>query len=144
MRGPTERADYHRGQSWNPRVRNGITAQHLFDYAEIDNNYGEPGYNNASRSNWCDGIIFLNVQLAGLSGQVLDVDKLPAKPTRCKRRVAAPANPKAKAKLRGDCRHRSLYCCGGDRLSSARTISTVGIPILVWRNLQDDQAIIHW
>jgi len=79
------------------------------------------------------------------SGQVLDVDKLPAKTDAVQGVEWLPRLiPKAKAKLRGELRHRSCIAAAVTGVSSARTIFYRRIPILVWRNLQDDQAIIHW
>lgn len=125
---------------------NGISAQNLFDYAEDHTNYGEPGYDNALAIELVRRDYFLNVQLGRASTQVLNADKMPAKTDAVQGVEWLPRLiPKAKAKLRGELPGSLMYCCGGDRrFFSTHDILPSEFLTLVWRNLQDDEATIHW
>ena len=125
---------------------NGISAQNLFDYAEDHNNGGEPGYDNALAIELVRRDYFLNVQLGRTSNQILDADKMPGKTDAVQGVEWLPRIiPKAKAKLRGELPNSLMYCCGGDRrFFSTHDILPAEFLTLVWRNLQDDQAMVHW
>ena len=137
---------YFTGEEISFLSANGLTSQNLFDYAEDHHNYGEPGYDNALAIELVRRDYFLNVQLGRPSTQVLDTDKMPAKTDAVMGIEWLPRLiPKAKAKLRGELPSTLMYCCGGDRrFFSAHDILPAEFLTLVWRNLQDDTAIIHW
>ena len=59
---------------------NGINAQHLYDYAEDQNNYGgEPGFEHALSIEIVRRDYFLNVQRGRASRSTLDDSTLPGK-----------------------------------------------------------------
>ena len=125
---------------------NGLTAQSLFDYVEDHHNYGEPGYDQALAIELVRRDYFLNIQLGRPSAQMLDADRLPAKTEAVLGIEWLPRLiPKAKAKLRGELPSALMYCCGGDRrFFTTHDILPAEFLNLVWRNLHDDTAIIHW
>jgi hypothetical protein len=126
---------------------NGITAQHLYDYAEDENNYaGEPGFDHALGIELIRRDYFLNVQSGRASTTVLDESKLPAKTDAVRGIEWLPRIiPKAKAKLRGELPASLMYGCGGDRkFFKAHDILPAEFLSLVWRNEKNDEAIIEW
>ncbi len=126
---------------------NGITAQHLYDYAEDHNNYsGEPGPENALGIELIRRDYFLNVQNGKPSSTVLDESKLPAKTDSVRGIEWLPRIiPKVKAKLRGELPASLMYGCGGDRkFLKAHDILPAEFLALVWRHLDNDAAIIDW
>lgn len=126
---------------------NGMTAQHLYDYAEDDNNYGgEPGFEHALGIELLRRDYFLNVQGGRPSSTVLEESKLPAKTDAVRGIEWLPRIiPKAKAKLRGELPASLMYCCGGDRrFFKAHDILPAEFLNLVWRNENNDNAIIEW
>jgi hypothetical protein len=53
--------------------------------------------------------------------------------------------PKARAKLRGELPASLMYCCGGDRrFFKTHNILPAEFLSLVWRHLNDDNAIVEW
>ncbi len=127
-------------------VANGITAQHLYDYAEDQQGYGEPGYDNALAIEIVRRDYFLNAQRGHSSPQVLDESKMPAKTDAAKGIEWLPRLiPKAKAKLRGELPASLMYDCGGDRrFFKIHDILPAEFLSLVWRHEQDDAAIVDW
>jgi len=125
---------------------NGLTAQHLFDYAEDQANYGEPGPDNAVTIEIIRRNYFVNVQEGRASTTVLDSDKLPAKTAAVRGIEWLPRLiPKAKAKLRGELPPNLMYCCGGDRkFFQTHDIGPSEFLGLVWRHEQNDDAIVDW
>jgi len=126
---------------------NGLTAQHLYDYAEDHNNYnGEPGFEHALAIESVRRDYFLNAQNGVASQTVLDESSLPAKTDAVRGIEWLPRIiPKAKAKLRGELPASLMYCCGGDRLFlKAHDIFPAEFLSLVWRNLNNDDAIVDW
>jgi Domain of unknown function (DUF5069) len=125
---------------------NGITAQHMYDYAEDHNAGGEPGYDNALPIELIRRDYFLNVQNGQASSHVLDETRLPAKTDSVKGIEWLPRLiPKAKAKLRGELPASLMYCCGGDRrFFKAHDILPAEFLSLVWRDENNDEAIIDW
>ena len=126
---------------------NGITAQHLYDYAEDHNNYnGEPGFEHALTIETVRRDYFLNVQQGRASTTVLDESKLPAKTDAVRGIEWLPRIiPKAKAKLRGELPPSLMYCCGGDRrFRKADAILPAEFLALIWRHENNDEAIIDW
>lgn len=126
---------------------NGITAQHIYDYAEDHNNYaGEPGFEIALGVELIRRDYFLNVQDGKPSTVVLDESKLPAKTDSVRGIEWLPRIiPKVKAKLRGELPASLMYCCGGDRkFLKAHDILPAEFLSLVWRNLHNDDATIDW
>lgn len=126
---------------------NGLTAQHLYDYAEDHNNYaGEPGFEQALGIELVRRDYFLNAQSGRRSSTVLDEAKLPAKTDAVRGIEWLPRIiPKAKAKLRGELPTSLMYCCGGDRrFFKTHDILPAEFLSLVWRHEHDDQAIIDW
>jgi hypothetical protein len=88
-------------QAW--LAANGLTPQYLYDYAEDQNNGGEPGYDNALGIELVRRDYFLNVQGGHASTAVLDEAKLPSKDEQLRGIGWLPRIiPKAKAKLRGE------------------------------------------
>ena len=126
---------------------NGITAQHIYDYAEDHNNYaGEPGFENALGIELVRRDYFLNVQGGKPSNTVLDESKLPAKTDAVRGIEWLPRIiPKVKAKLRGELPSSLMYCCGGDRkFLKAHDIAPAELLTVIWRNLDNDDATIDW
>jgi len=126
---------------------NGITAQHLYDYAEDHNNYnGEPGFENALTIETVRRDYFLNAQQGRASATVLDESKLPAKTDAIRGIEWLPRIiPKAKAKLRGELPTSLMYCCGGDRrFLKTHDILPAEFLALIWRHENNDEAIIDW
>ena len=125
---------------------NGITAQHLFDYAEDQVNGGEPGYDNALTIEVVRRSYFLNVQGGKASTAVLDESRLPSKTDAVRGIDWLPRIiPKAKAKLRGELPASLMYCCGGDR-RFFKTHDLLPSEFLgaVWRYENDDADLIDW
>lgn len=125
---------------------NGLTAQHLYDYAEDQNNQGEPGYDNALAIEMVRRDYFLNVQGGKPSAAVLDESKMPGKADAIKGIAWLPRIlPKARAKLRGELPASLMYCCGGDRnFFKTHDIQPAEFLSLVWRHERDDAAIVDW
>lgn len=126
---------------------NGITAQHLFDYAEDHHGYGgEPGFERALAIEAVRRDYFLNVQLGRSSGKVLDESSLPAKTAALRGIEWLPRIlPKARAKLRGELPASIMYCCGGDRqFLKQHDIFPAEFLTLVWRHDGDEAAIVEW
>jgi hypothetical protein len=125
---------------------NGITAQHLYDYAEDDNNEGEPGYDRALTIESVRRDYFLNVQRGIASKVVLDEASLPEKSATARGINWLPRIiPKARAKLRGELPASLMYCCGGDRqFLKQHDFFPAEFLSLVWRHENDDDAIIEW
>ena len=125
---------------------NGISAQHMYDYAEDHNNGGEPGYDRALAIETVRRDYFLNVQNGKPSAIVLDEAHMPAKTEVVKGIDWLPRLiPKTKAKLRGELPSSLMYCCGGDRrFFKQHDIHPAEFLSLVWRNLDHDTATIDW
>lgn len=125
---------------------NGITAQHLYDYAEDQVSDGEPGFDHALLIETFRRNYFLNVQLGKPSTTVLDEARMPAKTDAAKGIEWLPRIiPKAKAKLRGELPATLMFCCGGDRrFFKAHNILPAEFLGLVWRNSDNDAATIDW
>jgi hypothetical protein len=131
-------------QAW--LAANGITPQHLYDYAEDQTNYGEPGYDNALGIELIRRDYFLNAQGGQPSKTVLDESKMPGKAEAVRGISWLPRLlPKAKAKLRGELPASLMYSCGGDRnFFKTHDIQSTEFLNLVWRNLDNDAAIVDW
>lgn len=125
---------------------NGVTAQHLYDYAEDQQGYGEPGFDHALAIELVRRDYFLSVQHGRPSGTVLNEATLPPKTDAVRGIEWLPRIiPKAKAKLRGELPASLMYCCGGDRrFFKAHDILPAEFLSLVWRNETNDDAIIDW
>jgi hypothetical protein len=125
---------------------NGLTPQHLYDYAEDQNGYSEPGYDIALGIELVRRDYFLNVQQGKPSSTVLDEAKLPPKTDAVRGIEWLPRIiPKTKAKLRGELPASLMYCCGGDRrFFKAHDIFPSEFLALVWRHENNDAAIIDW
>ncbi len=125
---------------------NGLTAQHLFDYAEDFSNYGEPGADLALAIELVRRDYFLNAQGGKTSPTVLEEEALPAKAEAVRGIEWLPRLiPKARAKLRGELPATLMYCCGGDRkFFKAHDILPAEFLSLVWRNLANDEAVVEW
>jgi hypothetical protein len=126
---------------------NGLTAQHLYDYAEDHHNYdGEPGFLHALAIELVRRDYFLNVQRGRQSATTLDDSKLPAKTDAVQGIVWLPRIiPKARAKLRGELPSSLMYGCGGDRrFFKEHDLLPAEFLSLVWRHEQDDAAIVEW
>jgi hypothetical protein len=125
---------------------NGLAPQHLYDYAEDQNNAEEPGYDQALGIELIRRDYFLNVQGSRPSAVVLDETALPPKSEQVQNIEWLPRLiPKAKAKLRGELPPSLMYCCGGDRkFFKAHDILPAEFLSLVWRHEREDLAIIAW
>lgn len=125
---------------------NGITAQHLYDYAEDQNNYGEPGYDLALGIELIRRDYFLNVQGGKASGITADAETWPAKTDAIKGIEWLPRIlPKVRAKLHGELPESMMYSCGGDRrFFKTNDINPVEFLALTWRAGNNDQSIIDW
>jgi hypothetical protein len=138
--------NYFTGSEREWLAANGITAQHLYDYAEDELDGGEPGHGNALGIELVRRDYFLNVQEGRPSAVVLDEDSLPPKDATVAGISWLPRIiPKAKAKLRGELPPSLMYCCGGDRnFLRTHDIQPAEFLSLIWRNLDDDDAVITW
>ena len=126
---------------------NGITPQHVYDYAEDHNGYeGEPGFNQALGIELVRRDYFLNAQGGRPSGRTLDESKLPTKTDEVRGIAWLPRLlPKARAKLRGELPPSLMYCCGGDRrFFKNHDILPAEFIAQVWRHENDDAAIVDW
>jgi Domain of unknown function (DUF5069) len=125
---------------------NGITAQHMYDYAEDQNAGGEPGIGHAVLIESARHNYFINVQHGNPSTIVLDESKMPSKTETAKGIEWLPRIiPKAKAKLKGELPASLMFCCGGDRrFFKAHDILPSEFLGVVWRNGDNDAAIIDW
>lgn len=125
---------------------NGITAQHVYDYAEDASGYGEPDGGTALAIESIRRDYFLNVQHGRSSPVVLDVASMPSKTDALKGITWLPRLlPKARAKLRGELPASLMYCCGGDRaFFQQHNIYPPEFLSLVWRTGTDDNAVADW
>ena len=126
---------------------NGITPQHMYDYAEDHNGYeGEPGLLQALGIELVRRDYFLNVQGGRASNTRLDDSALPAKTDAVRGIAWLPRLlPKARAKLRGELPASLMYCCGGDRrFFKERDILPAEFLALIWRHDKDEAAIVDW
>jgi hypothetical protein len=126
---------------------NGISPQHIFDYAEDHNGYdGEPGPEHALSIELVRRDYFRNVQQGKPSTSTLDESRLPAKTDTAKGIAWLPRIiPKTRAKLRGELPPSLMYCCGGDRrFFREHDILPAEFLAVVWRHENDDAAIIDW
>jgi hypothetical protein len=125
---------------------NGLTAQNIYDYAEDDVGGGEPGWDKALAIEMIRRDYFINVQAGKPSGKVLDDSKMPGKTDAIEGIAWLPRIiPKAKAKLHGELPPSLMYCCGGDRaFFQQHNIHPAEFLSLVWRNENNDKAIVDW
>ena len=125
---------------------NGLTAQHIYDYAEDFTSAGEPSWETALAIELVRRDYFLNVQNGKPSSVVLDEAKMPAKTDAVQGIEWLPRLiPKARAKLRGELPLSLMYCCGGDRrFFKQHDIHPTEFLSLVWRHERDDQAVVNW
>lgn len=125
---------------------NGLTAQALYDYAEDQHNYGEPGYDNALAIELVRRDYFLNAQRGIPSKTILNEETLPPKTEAVRGIEWLPRIiPKARAKLRGELPASLMYCCGGDRrFLKANDIQPAEFLSLIWRHENDDASIVEW
>ncbi len=125
---------------------NGITPQHLYDYAEDHNSYnGEPGFELALGIELIRRDYFLNAQNGRASSVVLDESKMPAKDAAIRGITWLPRIiPKTRAKLRGELPPSLMYGCGGDRkFFKEHDILPTEFLGLVWRH-DTDEPIVEW
>ncbi len=125
---------------------NGLSAQALYDYAEDQDKYGEPGYDHALAIELVRRDYFLNIQRGVPSPLVADPDTWPAKTASIEGIEWLPRIlPKARAKLRGELPASLMYGCGGDRrFFKAHDILPAEFLSLVWRHEHDIPAVIAW
>jgi hypothetical protein len=126
---------------------NGMTPQHMYDYAEDHNGYeGEPGLLQALGIEIVRRDYFLNVQGGRASNTRLDESTLPAKTDAVRGIAWLPRLlPKARAKLRGELPASLMYCCGGDRrFFKEHNILPAEFLAQVWRHEKDEAAIVDW
>lgn len=144
--GNTDQATFFTDDEKAFLAANGITVQNMFDYAEDQQNYGEPGYDRALAIETVRRDYFLNVQGGKPSSHVIDVAKMPAKTDAVRGIEWLPRLiPKTKAKLRGELPSSLMYSCGGDRnFFRTHDIHPAEFLSLVWRNGDNDEATIDW
>ncbi|MFZ5494136.1 MAG: DUF5069 domain-containing protein [Verrucomicrobiota bacterium] len=144
--GNTDKGSYFNPDEQAFLAANGIGIQAMYDYAEDQNNYGEPGYDRALAIETVRRDYFLNVQGGKPSSVILDVDRMPAKTDAVQGIEWLPRLiPKTKAKLRGELPASLMYCCGGDRrFFKQHDIHPAEFLSLVWRNGDNDAATIAW
>lgn len=137
---------YFTGDELNWLGANGISAQHVYDYAEDRNNYGEPDFETALSIEMVRRDYFLNVQSGRSTRLTIDAAKLPAKTDAVRGIAWLPRLiPKAKAKLRGELPATLMYCCGGDRnFFKTHDIHPAEFLSLLWRHERDNAAIVDW
>jgi hypothetical protein len=126
---------------------NGITPQHMYDYAEDHNGYeGEPGLMQALGIERVRPDDFHNVQGGRVSTTTLDETKLPAKTDAVRGIVWLPRLlPKARAKLHGELPASLMFCCGGDRkFFKQHDILPAEFLSLLWRYEKNDGAVVDW
>ncbi|MBP7142365.1 MAG: DUF5069 domain-containing protein [Opitutaceae bacterium] len=125
---------------------NGLTAQHLYDYAEDDVGESEPGYDIALGIELVRRDYFLNVQQGIQGSHVLDAAGLPPKSAAVHGIHWLPRIiPKARAKLRGELPATLMYCCGGDRgFFTTNDIHPQEFLSLIWRAGDNDRQVIDW
>jgi hypothetical protein len=126
---------------------NGLTAQHLYDYAEDHHNYdGDPGPDQALAIELVRRDYFLNVQDGRPSAVRIEMDQLPAKTDTVRGIAWLPRLlPKARAKLRGELPASLMYCCGGDRrFFKEHNILPAELLTVLWRHENDDVAVVDW
>lgn len=125
---------------------NGLTAQHLYDYAEDRNNYGDPDAGTALAIESVRRDYFLNVQGGRALTIVLDDSTLPPKSAAVNGITWLPRLlPKARAKLRGELPASLMFCCGGDRaFFQEHDIYPAEFLSAIWRHGDDDAAMIDW
>jgi hypothetical protein len=125
---------------------NGLTPQHVYDYAEDHNNYGgEPGFEHALAIECVRRDYFLNVQGGKASATRIEMDKLPAK-TETVRGIAWLPRllPKARAKLHGELPDTLMFGCGGDRkFFQEHNLLPAEFLSALWRH-EDDSAVVDW
>ncbi len=125
---------------------NGLTAQHLYDYAEDFTSGGEPSWNTALAIELVRRDFFLNIQSGRASAVVLDEAALPPKDAAIRGIEWLPRiMPKARAKLHGELPPSLMYCCGGDRrFFQAHDIQPAEFLSLIWRHEDNVAAIVDW
>lgn len=125
---------------------NGLTPQHLYDYAEDANNDGEPDFGTAVGVELIRRDYFLNVQKGKASKRVLDASTLPPKDAALEGIAWLPRIiPKALAKLNGELPPSLMYGCGGDRAFFTRhDIHPTEFLRLIWTHAADPAAIAVW
>lgn len=131
-------------QAW--LAANGLTAQHLYDYAEDDVAGGEPGFGHALAIESIRRDYFINVQGGRATGVVADPDTWPEKAAAMDGIGWLPRIlPKARAKLRGELPASMMYGCGGDRrFFKENDILPAEFLALIWRAGDDDKAVLGW
>ncbi len=145
-KGQRDAGTYFDADETNWLAANGLNAQHLYDYAEDHNNYGEPGPDHALAIELVRRDYFLNAQGGRALVTVLDDSTLPGKTEAVKGIEWLPrVIPKAKAKLRGELPASLMYGCGGDRrFFRTHDILPAEFLTLIWRHEHNDAAIIDW
>ncbi len=125
---------------------NGITTQYMYDYVEDDADEGQPGFGNALTIETVRRDYFLTIQGSVASNHVADADSWPSKAEEIDGiRWLPRILPKARAKLKGELPASMMYSCGGDRAFFHRNnIMPAEFLSLVWRNPDDDAAIVKW
>jgi hypothetical protein len=94
----------------------GATTQEIFDFVEDTFLGGEPGVETALLVTAVRRDYFLYIQKGVPSGNLIDMDRLPAKGAELEGIEWLPRIiEKAKAKLRGEMPPELMYDCGGDR-----------------------------
>lgn len=95
----------------------GHTSRELFDFVDDSIRYGEPDYETALLVAAVRRDYYYVVQECKSTGQLIDMDALPAKTESVDGIVWLPRIiPKAEAKLRGEMPDDLMFGCGGDRL----------------------------
>jgi hypothetical protein len=126
---------------------NGMTPQHIYDYAEDHNGYeGEPGLEQAFAIECVRRDYFLNVQGGKPSSTRIEMDTLPVKTEAVRGITWLPRLlPKARAKLRGELPDPLMFCCSGDRrFFKEHNLLPAEFLSMIWRHGSDDATMVDW
>jgi Domain of unknown function (DUF5069) len=146
INGRRDALTYYSSEEVDWLSKNGITSQHMYDYAEDHCNYQEPGFEQALAIELVRRDYYLNVQLGIASVNVLKESELPSKSDSLQGIVWLPRLlPKARAKLRGELSRELMYCCGGDRkFFKTHNIMPAEFLTVLWREGNNDESVANW
>ncbi len=126
--------------------RIGATPQEVFDFIEDFCTRGEPDFTTFALLAGIRRHYFLERQGGKRSGNVLDIDALPAKSDAIEGIEWLPRIiPKALAKLRGELHPDIMFLCGGDRAFFQRhDVHPADFLRIVEAHEDDTAAVIRW
>ena len=118
----------------------------FYDYAEDFCSSGEPDFSTFLLIQGMRKNYFLYEQDGQYSTVTINEDELPAKDDEAEGIAWLPRIiEKARAKLKGELPSTLMYCCGGDRrFLKSIDLHPAEFLHLVWRNMEDTDAIIQF